>query len=131
MSTSLLGLRHRQRAQHDVIDESEDGGVGADADGERENRGKRVARRFAELMEGEAEVGPEVFQPAPLPDFDAALACQGSVAESAAGFARCLFRVAATLDERGRTLSDMLLDLFGEVVFGVLAKGEIAEPGHL
>ncbi len=82
-------------------------------------------------MEGEAEVGPEIFQPAPLPDFDAALARQGSVAEGAAGFACGLFGVAATLDERGRTLGDMLLDLFGEIVFGVLAKGEIAEPGHL
>ena len=100
-------------------------------DGERENRSEGVAGRFAELVEREAQVGPKIFQPAPLPDFNTVLARQGPVAEGATGFACSLLRVAATLDERCGALGDMLLDLFGEIVFGVRAKDEIAEPGHL
>jgi hypothetical protein len=81
-------------------------------------------------MQCEAEVGPQVFQPAPLPDFDAVLARQRPVAEGAARLACGFFRGAASLDEHGGTLGDVLLDLFREIVVGMLAKDEIAEPAH-
>src|ERR1700759_3603763 len=105
-------VRDRGRAQHDVVDEGEDGGIGADSDGEREDSSQRVAGRFAELMQCEAEVGPQVFQPAPLPAFDACRPPQRLVAERTAGFPGSLFRAGAALDKRGGTLGDVLPDLF-------------------
>lgn len=50
--------------------------------------------------------------------------------KSEASFACGLFRAAALLDECCGALSDVLADLFGQIVFGVLAKNAIAEPVH-
>ena len=51
-----------QRAQKDGVDEGEDGGVGSDAEGERENGGDGEAGGFAELPEAEADVAADLFE---------------------------------------------------------------------
>ncbi len=54
--TMRSGVRVRQRAEEDGVDDAEDGGVGADAEREGEDGHEREAGRFAELAESEAEV---------------------------------------------------------------------------
>src|SRR5215469_112969 len=52
----LLRMRHRQVAQQDLIGQREDGGVGADAQGESENGDGGEARRFSEHAKSEAQI---------------------------------------------------------------------------
>jgi hypothetical protein len=51
-----LRIVNWQRPKENCINQAEDGGVGADAEGEREDGGGSKARRFAQHAEGEAEV---------------------------------------------------------------------------
>ena len=52
----FLGLLDRQHAQQHLIEEREDRGVGADAEGEREHHGKREGRRLAQLAKCVAKI---------------------------------------------------------------------------
>ena len=52
-----IGIPERQRAKQDAAHDAEDGGVGADAEGEREDDGEREAGRAPERAQGVAEVG--------------------------------------------------------------------------
>ncbi len=52
----LFGMRIRQRLEQSRVDHAENGGVGADAEGEREHGHGGKGRRLAELPQGIAEV---------------------------------------------------------------------------
>ena len=54
--TTRRGVANRKRAQQDSVDEAEDGGVGADAEGESENGDGGEAWRLAEHPQPESEV---------------------------------------------------------------------------
>ena len=51
-----LGVAHRQLAQQDLVDQREDRGVGADAEGQREDRDRGEERAAAEAAQRQAEV---------------------------------------------------------------------------
>jgi hypothetical protein len=53
----LAWISYRQLAEEDVVDEAEDGGVGTDAEREREHDGHGEAGRLQEPADGESEVG--------------------------------------------------------------------------
>ena len=55
----LVRARDRQLAQQDLIDEREDGGVGADAERERQDRDGREQGTAAESAERQAQVGQD------------------------------------------------------------------------
>ena len=57
--TTLLGAIDRQRPEQDLIDKGEHGGVGADANRDRQNRDKREERRAAQHAEGVAQIGAD------------------------------------------------------------------------
>ena len=53
----LFRVAHRQRAQQHLVEETEDGGGGADAEREHGQDGDGEDGRFPELAQGEAEIG--------------------------------------------------------------------------
>jgi hypothetical protein len=59
----LLGVWQWQRLEQNAIDEAVDGGGGADAKGEGENRCKGKARRSAQLAQGKAKIGMQGSEP--------------------------------------------------------------------
>ena len=69
----LVRLWVGKRLEKYRIDHAEDGGVGADADGEGEQDGDGESGGFAETAKSELEIGEERFKRAPLPLFAAAL----------------------------------------------------------
>src|ERR1019366_4829028 len=52
----LFGLRHGQEAQHQLIDQGEDGGVGADAEGQRGHGDQGEQRAARQAAQGESEI---------------------------------------------------------------------------
>src|SRR5438874_515227 len=58
----LFGARVGKRNQENSVHETEDGGVGADAEGESENRDRGKAGRLAEHAESEAKVLEQCFE---------------------------------------------------------------------
>ena len=57
----LSGVADRQRLQQHGVDDGEDGGVGADADGEGQDGGRREAAVLPQQAEGEAGVLEQAF----------------------------------------------------------------------
>jgi hypothetical protein len=57
-----LRLRERKRTKKDVVDEREDGGIGADAESKGQGRDERKGGRFAEGAESVAEIAKESFK---------------------------------------------------------------------
>src|SRR5205823_6258137 len=53
---NLLRIAHREQAQDQLVDESEDCGVGADAQGQRDHCDTGEDRRAAETAKGELEI---------------------------------------------------------------------------
>ena len=58
----LLGIAHRQLSQEQLVREAEDGGVGADAEGQSEHRDDGEAGRLAQHADSEAQILPAGFQ---------------------------------------------------------------------
>jgi hypothetical protein len=58
----LLGVRHGKRAIESGVEDAEDGGVGADAEGEREDDDREEAGAFAEVTERELEILADVLE---------------------------------------------------------------------
>ena len=58
----LPRLRGRQTAQNEAVEQCENGGVCADAEGERENGGEREDRIFAEGTEAQGYVTVNVVK---------------------------------------------------------------------
>src|SRR5262249_38166543 len=61
------GVFHGKRAEHQTVHQAEDGGVGPDAEGERQNSDGSEAWRFAQHAQAVANVLQEVYQPATTP----------------------------------------------------------------
>jgi hypothetical protein len=58
-----LRLVHRHGPEQNRVHEGDDRGIGADPDGERDNRHDGEAPRTQERAEGVADVAPEILQP--------------------------------------------------------------------
>ncbi len=56
----LLGIAHRQELKNQLIDQREDGGIGADSQGEREHCDGSEQGRFAQGAKGVAQILNEV-----------------------------------------------------------------------
>ena len=56
MNSEPLRMRIRQRLEQHAVDDAEDGGVGADAERERQDRDRGVARALGQGAEGVAHV---------------------------------------------------------------------------
>jgi hypothetical protein len=56
-----VGVLIRIGVKKDGVDDAENGGGGADAEGKRQDGGENKARRLAELAEGEANVLQQVL----------------------------------------------------------------------
>src|SRR5438552_7624941 len=56
---------HRRRPEQHAIDDAEHGGVGAESEGEREDDGRREARRRAQAAQRVLEVLAEVVEHSP------------------------------------------------------------------
>ena len=137
-STQFSWIFYRQRAQHDGVHEREDGGVGADAEGEREQCHEGDAGRAQHGAETVKDVLREGFEPVPSPCGVALLAQQCGIAEAAAcgcsgivGRYSCIYMLLSAQVE-------MQLHLFGKLAGGLLPMGEHAnaarkffEPIHL
>ena len=117
-----------QRSKYDRVHDAEDRTVGADADGQRQDRRRGKRRRAAKLADGVAHVAGEIVGRAPPPDIPAHLANERHASERAPGGG-----------DRGRTghslrhqridlLLEVKLDLVGEVAVHAAAREEIADP---
>ena len=129
----LVGVGIRKRAQQDAVDDAEDDGIGADADGEGEQNGDGESGGFAQAAEDELEIGEERLDAGPLPGFAAALLDEGGVAEGAAGGLFGLRARHAFFHEFVDLFRDVFLDGDGEVIVAAAAgeqRSERAESGH-
>ena len=78
----LLRILDRKRAQHHGIEKAEDGGVGADAEGQRDERDNRDGRGAQHRAQSVTGILQKCFQPTPAPCHMALLLDAGNVAES-------------------------------------------------
>jgi len=62
-TTRRCGSRTGERAKQDGVNQAKDGGIGADTEGESEDRDGSEAGRFAEHAEGEAAIREERVEP--------------------------------------------------------------------
>ncbi len=112
----LVRLRIGKRLEQDTVDDAEDSGVGADADGERQQDCDGESGRLAKAAKSELEIGEKRFKCAPLPLFAAALLNESDVAEFATGGLLGLFAGNAFGLEFVGALLDVLLN--GDVDVG-------------
>ena len=81
----LLGMLHRQLAQHQRVDQAEDGRIGPDAQGQRQKGNGRKSRTPPHAAERIAYVLPQSFQGTPSPHLARDLLDQRPVAKLPAG----------------------------------------------
>jgi hypothetical protein len=53
----LLGIFHREQAEHQLVDQRKNGGIGADAKRQRCNHHRRKQRATAQVAERKAQIG--------------------------------------------------------------------------
>src|SRR5580704_3473086 len=120
----MLRIGDGDGAEHDAVDDGEDGGVGADAEGEGEYDDGGEERGFADAAEGEAEILDEVVEPGDGPDLARVFHHAGDVAEFAhSGVAGLLGRHAAS-DVVLRFDFDVILNVgfeIGEMTLAIAA----------
>ena len=63
----FLRIAHRQLAQHEGVDQTEDGSVGSDAERQGEHGCRRKSWIVAQSAECVLQVAPELLQPGPAP----------------------------------------------------------------
>ena len=121
-------VAHGKRAQQQGVEQAENGGVGADAESQRENRDGGEGGRATHRSQAVADVLPEPVERIPAPHFAGELLDVGAVAELAAdGAFGGLGRLAA-FDAVARRHGEMRLDLFVEVL--VPGFGRMPWPFH-
>jgi len=124
----------REWLEEDAVCGGEEGGVGADAEGEREDGDERKGRGFAEGAQSEACVGGKVFEVLSLSFVAAFFACRCDGAKQAAGFEFRLLWGEAFFDQFGLLLFEVKGEFVGELVVEVvfLEEGlEAEEEFHL
>ena len=87
-SQQRVRVAHRQRTQHDQVQEAEGGDVGADADGQHHDRGEREPRRAPQHPGGVAQVLAQPVDPRPAPRRPRVFAKAHGVAQPRAAGAR-------------------------------------------
>src|SRR4051812_16875514 len=87
-----VGVREGKRLEDQGVDDAEDGGGGADAEGDGRDGDGGESLRVAEGAEGEAHVLPEHVDESKTAHIASLLGVAGDVAEAAAGGPRCLVR---------------------------------------
>ena len=111
----MLRVGDGDGAEHDAVDDGEDGGVGADAEGEGEDDDGGEERGFADAAEGEAEILHEMVEPADGPDFARVFHDAGDVAEFSHGGVAGFFGGHAAGDVVLRFDFDVILDVGFEI----------------
>ncbi len=109
---------------------TEDGGVRAYPDGQRENHNDGKARIPPKLADRVADVGEKRFERRPLPDFATPLFHHGCVAEFAARGCGGFFSRHATRDEFLGSLFDVPADFVRDVAVKAVAGKQLLEPIH-
>ena len=107
---NLLRIMVRERAEQDAVDDGKDGGGGADAEGESENRDDGKRGRFFEKAKSEASVVESGFEEWKRASFAVSLFGLLGAAELDQGLAAGLLR--------------------GEAVAKIFLDGEIEVDGH-
>ena len=118
-----LGLADGQRVKDHLVDQRVDGGGGADAEGEREQRGGGEAGAAEERSGGEAEIVEEIAEPASEPDISDFLAHLGEAeldGDAAAGL--------GLRDAGGGEVSDAAIEMILELAVEAALQGPAAEP---
>ncbi len=114
--TQLLRVAHRQGAKHQRVDEAEDGGVGADAESQRQDRDDRESRLPRKHPRAVADIADAVGQPGPDPDIAGLVERQRLAAERATRRERRLRGRPAAVFQLTLLQDAMEFHLFGEVV---------------
>ena len=120
----------RQRAQNHGIYDAEDGGVGANTEGEGQDGDGGEGGILAERAQGVANVGEKALEGRPLPDFAAVVFDEGEIAEGAARGGGGFCAGHAARDEFLCFFFEVLLDLVGEIVVEAAAREEVLQPIH-
>jgi hypothetical protein len=110
-----IRIRKRQRPEHDRADDAEHGGIGADAEGQREHRGNGERGRSPQRSPRIAEVLPEFLDRRPSPHAAHRFLDQQHIAELVAGRSGGLFGRFATIDAILNRQIQVTLDLLGEL----------------
>src|SRR5207248_6459997 len=112
-----------QRVQHHLIHQRVDGGGGADAEGQRKQRGGGEAGAAEERSGGEAEIVEEIAEPPGEPDVSNFLAQPGEAeldGDAAAGL--------GLGDASGGEVSDAAIEVILELAVEAALQGPAAEP---
>ena len=118
-----LGLADGERVKDHLIDQRVDGGGGADAEGQREQRGGGEAGATGEGAHGEAEIVKEIAEPAGEPHVSDFLAHLGEAeldGDAAAGL-----RLG---NAGGGEVSDAAIEVILELAVEAALQGPAAEP---
>ncbi len=124
-----LGLADGERVQDHLVDQGVDGGGGADAEGEREQRRGGETGAAEERPRGETEIVEEIAEPAGEPDVSDFLAHLGE-AEFDSGAAARLRLGDAGGGEVSDAAIEMILEFAVEAAFQGLAAEPVEEPDH-
>ena len=111
---------HWQRAKEQPVQDREDRGVGADAEGKRQDDRDRESRTLDERAAGVAQVLPEVVQPGERPDLPVDLPGLRDAAEAAQG------RLTRGLGRQ--SLSDVLLRRFRQMARDLVVEVAVHLP---
>src|SRR6201998_976712 len=125
-----LCLRHIQRTQDERIQYAEDDCVGADGQRQCQNGSDGEAGRLAQLAQCKSHIGPDRFQPRPLPHLPAALLKQRPVAESSPRCPRRFFGTHPIAHQLLGTLFNVQANLFGEIFVELTAAENLRNPVH-
>ena len=87
----LLRLLDGKIAEQDCVEKAEDGGVGADAEGEREQGDGGERRTAKQRAQAVGDILQKTFKPAPTPGEMTLLAEESGIAEGAMGDAAGFF----------------------------------------
>jgi hypothetical protein len=129
-----LGIAEGERLEQDAANHAEDRGVGADAERERQERGRGEARGAAQCAEAVAKILEQLIEErhASSSSFAAqvfcaaVVACEIHIAESAFRFLACIGLGPPRLPEVGRHLLEVELELVVDVDCDLASR----EPGE-
>ena len=120
-------MRIRQRIEQDRLDDGEERGGGADAEGHDEDGGEGEAGRAGEGADGVAEIAREVFEGRDAVLLPEIFVHAARGAELDAGAAVGFFRSEAAGDVLGAFFVDVGGDFAGEVAVAAAAMEETAK----
>ena len=116
-----LGVVDRQRAQQHRVHDTEDRGVCAHAESQRQNRSNRKSRTLPKRAEGKAQIAQRLVEECPTVPKIEALLRHAYVAEFAPGLSMRVFVAEAIALELVGFEFKMRLDLFRKILLAALA----------